>query len=338
MSVSERGEDDGVGLGILTTEQGPMRPADAFSRPEPLAPKIVNEVRELHERCASLDRDGTGMRGRRARRERREAREAETDLLRVLGFANYSEFVAVVAAGDDAERSALGLALVEPSYDVDAAATAADDADAPPVPDADVALEARRTEAALLRVLNSERRGPAPDPRTDAPRGAADAVTDAASGPALADVHSRIAVFEEELAEARFELRRMKDELRGRRESPEPAVPATTAPDTTGMAVHDAAAALVRAASELQSLGEMLRTERAELVELVAVSRAQAEQLFEQARADAQRIRDDAAAEADALLEKARADAVALTRNALSTIDGLRLLAAEAREPGDAES
>ena len=93
----ERGLGERVGREVLTTtKSADMKPADAVSRSSDLAPKIVDEVRELHARTVSLGRDVNGARGRRARRERRQAREAETDLLRVLGFASYEQFVGAI--------------------------------------------------------------------------------------------------------------------------------------------------------------------------------------------------------------------------------------------------
>ena len=299
-----------------------MKPADAVSRSSGLSPKIVDEVRELHERAVRLGRDVSGARGRRARRERREAREAETDLLRVLGFANYNEFVvaidgpALLDRHEPDEVAPPELSLVETVPDEPAPADA---------PVADVALDARRTEAALLRVLRSERRG---EP--------ARAAADEHPADELADLHARIAVFEEELAETRFELRRVRDELRGRAAVPARSDADTAAPGGDAPAVLDAPPevldALAQTAAELRALGESLRAERMELAGLAATARAEAERLLAQARADAQRIRDDAAAEANALLDQARAEAVALTRNAISTVDGLRQLAAEERE------
>jgi cell division septum initiation protein DivIVA len=296
-----------------------VSPADAVSRPAPLAPKIVSEVRELHERCAELARDG---RGRKGRRDRREAREAETDLLRALGFANYEAFMAVVGARnadldgiasddfplaeeqpDEPEREAPGLSLVEP-----------------PAPSA---LDAKETEAALIRVIRGEGRTPRPPrptPNDDAQP----------SAELIADLHARVAAFEEELAETRFELRRVRDELRSRSDSP----PIPESPDLSG-AVREAAAGLAVAAGEMRSLCELLREERGELAALAATARANAEQLLQLARVDAQRVTDEAAAEARAVLDQARAEAVALTRNAISTVDGLRRLASEERAAPD---
>jgi cell division septum initiation protein DivIVA len=300
-----------------------MKPGDAASRSLELSPKIVDEVRELHERTVRLGREANGPRGRRGRRERRDAREAEADLLRVLGFANYTDFITEVGARGRAlevtagEPAPRGLSLVETVPDD---IVTLDDVTL----DDDLVLDARQTEAALLRVLRSERRG-------------ARARVAANEHPAddFADLHARIAVFEEELAETRFELRRVRDELRARSEGSAPSEPATAALGGDAPAVL---VALAQTAAELRALGESLRVERMELAGMAATARAEAERLLDQARADAQRIRDDAAAEANALLDQARADAVALTRNAISTVDGLRQLAAEERNRNTDES
>jgi hypothetical protein len=69
---------------------------DVAARPLVVTPRVLAEVRGLHDRAASLAREAGNMRGRQARRERRDACEAERDLLRVLGFGNYEQFEAAV--------------------------------------------------------------------------------------------------------------------------------------------------------------------------------------------------------------------------------------------------
>ena len=196
---------------LRTTKPADMTPGEAESRALELSPKIVDEVRELHDRTVRLSREANGPRGRRGRRQRREAREAEADLLRVLGFASYGEFISHVGerasatAPTAAPPGTRGLSLVDAVPDIDLREDA-DDAGADVVAlESDVALDARRTEAALLRVLRSERRG--------APQRAA-----ATEEPEdeVAALHARVAMFEEELAEARFEIRRVRDEVRSR--------------------------------------------------------------------------------------------------------------------------
>ena len=254
--MTERGLGERVEREVLTTMPTGMKPVDPSPRSSGLSPKIIDEVRELHDRTVSLGRDVSGARGRRARRERREAREAETDLLRVLGFANYDEFAAAVAEpeGDpDAAPEPPGLSLVEPvgaPSPTDAAPGAA-----VVVPDDEVALDARRTEAALLRVLRSERRG---EP--------AQVAADEHPADEMAALHARIALFEEELAETRFELRRVRDELRGRGDAPVPPSSSPSDAESVG-ATRDAPAAsvldphaldaLVLAAAELRALGRV---------------------------------------------------------------------------------
>ena len=154
----------------------------------------------------------------------------------------------------------------------------------------------------------------------------------AADGPAdlVADLHARVSVFEEEMAETRFELRSVRDELRARSNG---AAPVASAPDPP---TQDAALAVAQVAAEMRSLCELLREERAAVAALGTTARAQAELVLDVARLDAQAVRDAGRGRRVRLvLDQARADAVALTRNAISTVDGLRQLAAEER--GDAE-
>jgi len=293
-----------------------VTPADATPRTTPLAPRLVAEVRELHDRNLALSRDAGGPRGRRGRRERREARDAESDLLRVLGFPSFEAFVAYVDGPPASPRapgavSGVTLSLVDELAEGPGSASAA-------------ALDAEETEAALLRVLRGEHRRPARE-RSDAP----DVDEELVLGPTpggLADLHARIAYFEEELAETRFELGRMRDRV---------AKASNAAEVDSTNAIPAAAEALTHAAAELRSLSELLRAERTELMSLAADARAEAERVLETARADAQALRDEAAAAARAVLDQASADAIALTRNAISTVDGLRRLAGEERDRSD---
>jgi hypothetical protein len=257
-----------------------MNGANAGLRGVPLTSKVIAEVEELHERCVQLERD-SGGRGRKARHELRGAREAESDLLRVLGFDSYGQFtIAVEGMDPSAEDADQAAAMEEPQR-------------------ASQTLDAQKTEAELLRVIN--------DLHADA--------RDTPDAPGAPDVVEVVIVAE------------VRDA---------PAEPGTDAipeleSDESGVefVVAAAAAALLEATQELRALGELLRDERAELAALGARSRATAEEILEEARADAQRIRDEAAAEARAELEQARAAAIELTRNAVVTVDGLRNLAAE---------
>jgi hypothetical protein len=286
-----------------------MTPADPAARATPLGPRLIAEVRDLHDRNVALSREAGGPRGRRGRRQRKDARDAENDMLRVLGFPTYEAFLTFVDPSPEPVTPGVTagggatLSLVEepPS----AASSAAD-------------LDAEETEAALLRVLHGERPGPVPV--DDEPSAADDQVRRLPTPGGLADLHARIAYFEEELAETRFELGRMRDRFRGA-PVPEEVEPANPIPA--------AAESLVQAAAELRSLCELLRSERAEIAAFGANSRAQAEQILEAARLDAQLLRDEAATAARAVLDQASADAVALTRNAISTVEGLRRLAGE---------
>jgi hypothetical protein len=294
-----------------------MTPADATARTTPLAPKLVAEVRDLHERNVALSRDAGGPRGRRGRRERREARDAENDLLRVLGFPSYEAFLICV---DGPPPAALESATGSPSAGVTLSLVD----ELPERAAGSAALDAEETEAALLRVLHGERARPERVVVVDT--GADDEISLLPAPGGLADLHARIAYFEEELAETRFELGRVRDRMRNTRDPEEPDVDGT---------IPAGAEALVQAAAELRALCELLRTERAELASLGANARAEAEQILDAARHDAQQLRDEAATAARAVLDQASADAVALTRNAISTVDGLRRLADEQRRRTD---
>jgi len=284
-----------------------MTPAEATARVTPLAPRVVAEVRDVHDRNVALSREAGGPRGRRGRRERRDARDAENDLLRALGFPSYEAFLTFVE-GPPKEASAPAAAGVTLSL--------VDD-----LPERAAALDAEETEAALLRVLHSERSRP--DRASVVTDSGADADVSVRPAPGdLADLHARIAYFEEELAETRFELGRVRDRLRS---APDP-----EEPDQGGV-MPVAAEAFVQAIAELRSLCELLRTERAELASLGANARAEAAQILDAARQEAQQLRNEAATAARAVLDQASADAVALTRNAISTVDGLRRLAEEER-------
>jgi hypothetical protein len=301
----------GIGPGRITrADRTGTTPAETTARATPLGPRLIAEVRDLHDRNVALSRDAGGPRGRRGRRQRKDARDAENDMLRVLGFPTYEAFLTFVDGPSEPVASPVTsgggatLSLVEQP----AAASSA------------AGLDAEETEAALLRVLHGERRGPGSVPVDDEPSVADDEVRGLVAPGGLADLHARIAYFEEELAETRFELGRMRDRLRGAPEDDEtePANPIPAAAD-----------ALVQAAAELRSLCELLRTERAEIAAFGANARGQAEQILEAARLDAQLLRDEAATAARAVLDQASADAVALTRNAISTVEGLRRIAGE---------
>jgi len=121
------------GNDMTTTGEVRIDPPDVGSRSEPLSPKIIAEMRELHDRSVGLSRLSRVHRFR-TRRERRAAREAEGDFLRALGFDAYEQFVAVARAIDRPLRPAPELALVDSGDAVDL-------------------IDAHETEAALLRIL-----------------------------------------------------------------------------------------------------------------------------------------------------------------------------------------
>jgi hypothetical protein len=278
-----------------------MTSADAGSRREQVAPKIVSEVHELHRRTVEVARRAGGRRGRRNRRERREAMEAESDLLRVLGFESYEAFEACAARANEGDGDAGITGAAPPTLSL------VDDASS------GTEVDARETEAALLRVLRAGATAPSVT-RRDAPSDD--------------ELRTRVALFEEELAETRFELLTLRDRVR---EFLREAADAEAAQDEpVDDAVPAAASALIQVAAELRGLCALLREERAGIAALGADARLEAERLLDGARVDAQRLCDEAAAQARAVLDQASADAVALTRNAISTVDGLRRLADEA--------
>ena len=150
------------------------------------------------------------------------------------------------------------------------------------------------------------------------------------------EFRTRVALFEEELAETRFELLTLRDRVRGLdREATADADADLEQVDLLDGAVPAAAAALIQVASELRGLCDMLREERAAVATLGADARAEAQHVLERARLDARLLSDEAAAQARAVLDRAGADALALTRNAISTVDGLRRLADESAAAGE---
>ncbi len=166
--------------------------------------------------------------------------------------------------------------------------------------------DALETEAALLRVLGKERRV-APAARTEAEPGNTE-LREAEMPAIIRDLHSRIAAVEEELAQARFELRQMSERQR----------------DRPGLASRDADSG----AAALRAPG--------------GGGDADAEAILARAVLDAQRIRDEAAADAHRTRERARLDAIALTHDAFVAVEALRRLSAELASPldppGDADS
>jgi hypothetical protein len=268
-----------------------MNGADAGVRGVPLTSRVIAEVRELHDRAVELERETGPLRGRRARQELRGARVAENDLLRVLGFESFGQFAAAV----DEIDAHPGRGEPEPPP---LGADEGDDVDA-------AALDAEQTEAGLMRVLHDSQ--------------AAD-VTDA--------IPDRVAELEEQLAQARFELSELRDQLDAQTEIR--ATPETSGGNGVGALIEAAAAGMLQATEELRRLGELLREEREAIESLGARARIAAEEILEQAQADAQRTHYEAAARAGAELDQARAAAIELTRSASVTVDGLRRLAAEA--------
>jgi hypothetical protein len=312
------------------------RQGDGNARSGPLAPKIVAQVRELHETVVALSGNTSGFGSRQARRELKEARQSESDLLRVLGFQSYDEFVRVLAEGGELGEAANdstgcdGEVVVVIDEAADGTATTRLD-------------EARRTEVELRRVVDDMTKK-----------------ADAAGSPSRArsseldEFRERVGAFEEELAEVRFELLRMRDELIGMRErlstidSPLAAGSAAASATDSGADVHLAAGldsrfgdltrSLAQTVAELTALFGQVRQERADLAAAGQHAREEAERVVAAAVADANRTREDAAAEARRILDDARAQAIALTRDAIVTIEGLRRVhdADEPPRPPDA--
>jgi thiamine pyrophosphate-dependent acetolactate synthase large subunit-like protein len=118
-----------------------------------LSPSIIAEVHALH---AAATEHGHG---RKARHQAREALLAEGDLLRILGFANYDEFVVFVdtANQEEAPEPAPEAEVVEPETDEHERDTSVE-ADAALDPDMRAVLSEIRTELADLRAaLEAER-------------------------------------------------------------------------------------------------------------------------------------------------------------------------------------
>ena len=191
-----------------------------------LSPKIVAEVRALHAAATELAQHGNAFIGRRSRRDARDARHAEADLLRILGFDDYDEFAQATSETD--------------------------------VPHA-VERLGHRADSAPLRIV-AER-------NHEASQAAAALEWPATNRDARIDeLRLRVEECEEELAEARFEVRRQRDVVR-----------------------------------ELQAL----QRERAEMIAIVQSARDEARRIREDAAAEASRILDQARAEAVALTRDA---------------------------------
>jgi hypothetical protein len=221
----------------------------------PTTPRIADEVHDLHRRTVDIAQHGRQLGRRRFRRELREAKQAEADLLRVLGFDDYGGFLEANDGQHDRVESNT------PSSDRTTPST---------VVDIDLTKDAKETEERLRRVLErvqQARSGEGAEERVD-------------------ELFARVGALDEELAEARFTLSRLRDGAKAA---------------TLDVAVTGAVDGLVNGLREVRVCLELALAERAE----------------------AERLRVAAAAEAQRLLEAARADAVALTREALAIVDRL---------------
>ena len=282
-----------------------------------IAPRIVSQVQELHENVVVLAQQmGGGFSSRQARRDLREARQSESDLLRVLGFETYEEFERAVHSdapeGNGAESNGQRDAGERTDHEDDLVIVL-DESSNQPAHDLDlVAALERETAVATRRELDSFR--------------------------------IRVGAFEEELAEVRFEMMRMRDALVGMREqlalAESPARREETASERLAARLDatftDLARSLSETAAELTNLFGQLRDQRAELADAGERARAEAERVLQVAIDDANRARNEAAEQARQIVDDARSEAGALTRDAMVTLEGLRRLHDIA--PEDAES
>jgi predicted nucleic acid-binding Zn-ribbon protein len=308
------------------------QPSDGRVRSS-FAPRIVEQVRELHATVVELSQQVGGFASRQGRRELKEARQSESDMLRVLGFESYEEFQRVVGE--------VGVVSPEERDDVVVLDEALLDEALPEESPTVATLEVQR----VVQDMTKGRRS------TDNPSRAS------ARADELDGFRGRVGAFEEELAEVRFELTRMREELVGMRErlasvdvrdavAPAPAPAARTVDDTAAERLAtrlestfaDLAQSLASTAAELTALFGQLHRERTELSGIAQRAREEADRLLRDALDDAQRARDAATADARQIVAEAQAQAGALTRDAMVTFEGLRRLheADEADAAGDA--
>jgi hypothetical protein len=265
---------------------------------------------------------GGGFSSRQARRDLKEARQSESDLLRVLGFENYDEFeLAVNSEATDGNG--------------------ADSNGAPDVEEHRESVEHPDVEDDFVIVLDEGNRQDVRDLDLVALEQETAAVTTRGE---LDGFRIRVGAFEEELAEVRFEMMRIRDALVGMRErlavAESPERREETASERLAARLEatftDLARSLSDTAAELTNLFGQLQDQRAELAEAGVRARAEAERVLQMAIDDANRARDEAAEQARQIVDDARAEAGALARDARVTFEGLRRLHDIA--PEDAES
>jgi hypothetical protein len=283
----------------------PERAPDGRAR-GPLSPRIVAEVRELHENVVALSQQAGGFPSRPGRRELKDARQSENDLLRVLGFDSYDEFERVV--------NIVG------------------------VEDESVAAGGYHDEAVIVldEVVND--RSPVAELVTnptelDAFRGRVGAFEEE-----LAEVRF-------ELMRMRDELVGMRERLAAAESRPASVDRASEDSAAERLAAKlettfgDLAHSLAATAAELSSLFGQLQRERAELTSTAEHVRNECERVVQAALADAEQARADAATSARQILDEARSQATAMTRDALVTLEGLRRLHdTEARDAGSGDA
>jgi hypothetical protein len=274
----------------------PERTPDGRAR-GPLAPRIVAQVRELHENVVVLSQQAGGFASRQGRRELKEARQSESDLLRVLGFDSYDEFErAVSTVGVDDEAVVIVLDDV-PGQGQRAGRLTPDDA-------APSEIEARAARAGDLDGFR---------------------VRVGAFEEELAEVRF-------ELMRMRDELVGMRERLTAAESRPASSDRASEDSAAERLAAKlettfgDLARSLAATAAELSALFGHLQRERAELTSAAEQVRSEGARVVQAALADAEQARADAAAHAREMLDDARSQATAITRDAMVTLEGLRRL------------
>jgi cell division septum initiation protein DivIVA len=267
-------------------------PAEAARRPSALAPKLVAEVHDLHDRAESLERDAGIVRNRKLRRELRNTRQAEADLLRVLGYISYDDFVAATT------RAFTDLA--RPAAECEAPGTGSEDLRSI------VPISGATHDPTLLIARDSAR---------------FDAI--------VTELRERVAIFEQQAAQVRVELGEMREELARVAEQPPPS--AASVPVDLHTAFVEALTELRALAGVLREdrIETTARSEAAvvEAESMLARARVEAERILRDARTAAAEAVEHGQSESRALLEAASAEARAMIRNARVTADGVTRLA-----------
>lgn len=295
------------------------RPDDGWwvTRPEErqIDPRLVAQVRELHEEVERLRAQASRFGRGPGRKELRDARLAEGDLLRALGFQRYEEFARAAGIEEvEAPRPAPAVPPPAPSAPpapprpvppVIAPAIAA----APPLSAPAPPVESSPTAAAGPGVPASDvRQGSAPGAPAAEHAGAPPTgrvAPDAALVPVVGEAEEPRAPRTADDGPDPQSVERVVDELDGMRER------------------------LRQLEQETRALREAFAHGLAELRAQAEAAQVNATQLRTAAFAEADRIRDEAKETARAVVEQATADAETIRREALATAEGLRRIAAE---------